>query len=227
MVWLARSRGCVDLPSMKRRAAATAIGAALLVGVAASTTRGAVPASASQSRVIDRTLLCRPAEEGAPDTIRIMKLWAYPRSHSFPPNLTASDRGVGDSQVLIVMSTGPGGGQFSGSLSLTRTPRCSMSRLRVALSSRGLEGGTTRGFDEHVCNVPATVLVRIRAVFRRPAALSSDRLRPSLLFARGTIETGYLAITTVRGRKPIAFASVTHATGKARLFLESRRCYAG
>jgi hypothetical protein len=52
---------------MKRRAAATAIAAAALVAVVATTARSAVPASASQSRVIDRTLLCRPLAESAPD----------------------------------------------------------------------------------------------------------------------------------------------------------------
>lgn len=73
--------------------------------------------------------------------------------------------------------------------------------------------------------MPAAVLVRIRAVFRRPAALFLDLRSPSLLVAKGTIEKGYLVVTTIRGRKPIAFASVTRRTGKARLFLDSRRCY--
>jgi hypothetical protein len=211
---------------MNRRAAATAMGAAALVALATGAARGAVPASASQSRVIDRTLLCRPAVEGAPDTIRVMSLSANPRSQSFAPSLRVYDRGVGDSIVGAELSTGPRGTGSSGGLSLRLTPRCSMSRIRVTLSSKGLARVTPRVLADHTCNMPATVLIRIRAVFRRPADLFTDPRSPSLLFARGTVETGYLAITTVRGRKPIALASVTHHTGKARLFLDSRRCYA-
>jgi hypothetical protein len=201
------------------------MGAAALVALAAGTSRGAGPASTPQSRVIDRTLFCRPAEEGTPDTIRIMRLVAEPRSPSLPPNLRLYDRGVGDSIVGAELFTGPErpGSRF-GSLSLRLTPRCSTRRLRVPLSHKGLARVTARVLADHTCNVPARVLIRIRAVFKRPTDLVTDPGSPRL-FARGTIATGYLAITTVRGRKPIALASVTHRTGKARLFLDPGRCY--
>jgi hypothetical protein len=208
--------------TMKRRAAATAMGAAVLVATGAAS--GTVPTSASQSRLVDRTLFCRPAEEGAPDSIRIMRLAANPRSPSLPPNLRVYDRGVGDSIIGAELSTGPEAPGSRGSLSLRLTPRCSTSRLRVALSHKGLARVTARVLADHTCNVPAAVLIRIRAVFKRPTELVTDPSSP-LLFARGTIATGHLAITAVRGRKPIALASVTHRTGTARLFLDSRRCY--
>jgi hypothetical protein len=183
------------------------------------------PASKSQSRVIDQTLFCRPAEEGTPNAIRIMSLSANPQSQSFPPSLRVYDRGAGDSIVGAELSTGPEArGSRFGSLSLRLTPRCSTSRLRVALSNKGLATVTARVLADHTCNVPTAVFIRIRAVFKRPTVLVTDASSP-LLFARGTIETGYLAITTVRGRKPIVLASVMHRTGKARLFLDSRRCY--
>ncbi len=68
------------------------------------------------------------------------------------------------------------------------------------------------------------VLMRIRAEFRRPTTFTRDRETPWLRRARGRIATAQLAITTLRGRKPIAFASVDGATGKARIFVAPARC---
>jgi hypothetical protein len=217
--------GDVDLPSVRARA--TVIAVAALVAVAAGAARGAVPNAESQSRVVDRTLLCRPLAEGAPDVVRIMRVAAWSGSRQIPSFLNAWDQSMDESVVRVGISMGPGNG-----LSWSRTPKCSISRLRVSLSSKGLQRGTTGAYGddgEYVCDVPASVLVRIRALFRRPTALSVEPPTapnsPSFIGAKGTIESGYLAITTVRGRKPIAFGSVTAAPAKARLFVESRRCY--
>jgi hypothetical protein len=38
------------------------------------------------------------------------------------------------------------------------------------------------------------------------------------------MRAGYIAVATLRGRKPIAFLSVHDATGKARLFVARSRC---
>jgi hypothetical protein len=210
--------------------AASAIGAVALVALATGTARGAAPDSASQSRVIDRTLLCRPAEEGGPDVIRIVRLSDHRRNQAFPPRFLMQDQGDRESQIWLAISTGPGTAFPTGGLWLSRTTRCTTSRLRLPPTSKGLKGAPTGTYDSHVCNVPPTVFIRIRAVFRRPAALAPDPKPdpnlPAFLIAKGTIENGYLAITTTaRERRSIAFASVTHATGKARLFLDPRRCY--
>jgi hypothetical protein len=74
------------------------------------------------------------------------------------------------------------------------------------------------------CDVPTRVLIRVRADFKRPTGFSRDPLSPSLIFARGQIATGYLAIATLRGRKPLAFASVNDATGRARLLVAPSDC---
>jgi hypothetical protein len=42
--------------------------------------------------------------------------------------------------------------------------------------------------------------------------------------ARGTIATGSLAVATMPGRKPIFFASATHAAGTAEAFVAPSRC---
>jgi hypothetical protein len=67
--------------------------------------------------------------------------------------------------------------------------------------------------------------MRVRANFKRPTGFARDqRFTPSLIFAKGPIATGYLAIATANGRKPLAFASVNDASGKARLFVAPSRC---
>lgn len=203
-----------------RSLAAAAIAFVLAAGVASG--------GESASRIVDRTVLCRPLGGGFPDPIRIVTVWASPFSPASKaaPTVNLWGDGVRDSQVTAGMRTGPGPQrhQPTGALWLNRT-RCTRTTLRVPLTSSGLEGGPTgssaRGYD---CNVPATVLIRVRALFRRPAALARDPRFRFLSVARGRISTGYLAVTTVRGRKPIAFASVDDATGKARLFVAPSRC---
>ena len=70
--------------------------------------------------------------------------------------------------------------------------------------------------------------MRVRADFKRPNGFARDPgYAASLIFAKGQIATGYLAITTLRGREPVAFASANDATGKARLFVAPSRCRAG
>jgi len=67
--------------------------------------------------------------------------------------------------------------------------------------------------------------MRVRADFKRPTGFSRDpAVTDSLIFAKGQIATGYFAVTTLRGRKPLVFASVNAATGKARLFVAASRC---
>jgi hypothetical protein len=88
------------------------------------------------------------------------------------------------------------------------------------------ESRTSPTGDNYKCDVPATVLIRIRASFARPTRFVRDARFPSTDVARGQISTGYLAVTTLRGRRPIVFASVNDASGKARLFVAPSRCRA-
>jgi hypothetical protein len=65
--------------------------------------------------------------------------------------------------------------------------------------------------------VPGKVLIRVRALFKRPTAFKRDP-RFDQAVASGEITTGYVAVRTLRGRKPISFASVHGPSGTARIF---------
>ena len=207
--------------------AAALIACALLIGAALSLERGqATPAA---SRIIDRTVVCRTVGVGYPDAVRFMNVSAEPFQHlggaPAAPWLSISNAGPGgESGVGAGIRTGPWGNDASGFVSLSRT-RCKTTSVRVPLSSAGLRGGPTQPFgDNYRCDLPATVLIRVRADFKRPTALRRDSR--SVLIARGRITTGYLAVTTQRGRKSIVFASAHDASGKARLFVAPSRCRA-
>jgi hypothetical protein len=122
------------------------------------------------------------------------------------------------------MRTGPVGSAPTGELSLSRT-RCRSTKLRVALSGRGLEGGPAEQFgSSYRCDIPAMILLRVRAVFTRPTRLVRSARSPDYLVAKGNITSGSLAVTTLRGRKPIVFASVHDKSGEARIFVAPSRC---
>jgi hypothetical protein len=127
--------------------------------------------------------------------------------------------------VRASVSTGPHGRQVSGSVVLNQE-QCAPTTLRIPLSARGLRGGPAEPRPiPYQCDVPTKVLMRVRADFKRPTGFARDPLSsPALIFAKGPIATAYLAITTLRGRKPVAFASVNDTTGKARLFVDPTRC---
>lgn len=101
------------------------------------------------------------------------------------------------------------------------TPRraCTASRARVPLSPRGLDGFPADYFGDDVeCVAPAKVLVRIRAVFARPATFRVDPSQGALRTQRasGSIREAALAVRTTSGR-PLVYASAA-AAGTARLF---------
>jgi hypothetical protein len=184
----------------------------------------------SASRIIDRTVVCRTVGVGYPDAVRFMNVSAEPFQHlggsPTGPWLSVSNSGSGDPGVGASIRTGPYGSDPSGYVSLSRT-RCTRTSIRVPLSSRGLRGGPTQPFgDNYRCDLPARVLIRIRADFTRPTALRPDLRSPAALIAKGQITTGYLAVATLVGRKPIVFASAHEPSGKARLFVAPSRCRA-
>jgi hypothetical protein len=206
-----------------RRAATASLIVALGVPATASGTNAAI-------RIVDRTLICPIVGLGYPESIRSLEVSARSRQRQYArdaPSASVEDtaRGESGSLVQVGVRTAAGGGagpQFmSGGVWLS-VPGCTRTRLRVALSARGLRA---RPADRiaYRCGVPARVLIRIRAVFKRPTAFSRD-LIPSHSIARGRISVGYLAVTTVRGRKPIFFGAVNDATGKGRGFIAPSRC---
>jgi hypothetical protein len=161
------------------------------------------------SRIVDHTVGCRMTGTGYPDPIRSISVGASARSKGphLPPFVSARNGASGEAGVSAGLQTGPSPSHWTGYALLSRSG-CRSTRLRLPLSSRGLLGGSTEADrTSYGCEVPASVLIRIRAVFTRPTRFSSDPRSPWQLVARGKIATGSLAVATMPGRKPIFFGS--------------------
>jgi hypothetical protein len=205
--------------------------AAIAVAIASLTF---VPAggTAAPSRIIDRTLVCKMSGVGYPDSVRFMTVGAnqYQPSNRSSASINVNNRGAGDWGIGAHMRPGPrgeGSETTTGQLSLTRTAtgRCANTRPRIPLSNRGLRPAPPDPFSTFFrCDVPAKVLIRVRAVFTRPTAFRVDPRFPDSEAAKGTITKGYLAVATLRGRRPLAFGSVGEASGPARLFVARSGC---
>jgi hypothetical protein len=117
----------------------------------------------SASRIIDRTVVCKMTGTGFPDTVRLITASATPR-------LPATDA----SPTAAVTNGDETGGPLVGA-GVRTGRRCTQTRIRVPLSSKGLRGGPAGEIgNAYKCNVPAKVLIRVRAVFRRPTSFRPD-----------------------------------------------------
>jgi hypothetical protein len=188
-----------------RALGAAAVAAVLVVPIGS--------AGESATRIIDRTLICQMPGEGFPDSTRFMSVSATLR----PPWLSVSNGPSRDVRALI--RTGPSGRKATGAVSFSGT-ECAAAGFRIPLSARGLSKARARSY---ACDVPSAVVIRVRAVFRRPTGFTRDPLTPSLLRARGLVRTAFLAVAT-RDRKTLAFASASRARGAASLFVAPSRC---
>jgi hypothetical protein len=181
----------------------------------------AAVALALASPVVDRTVICDTFGEGFPDAVRVMDASAGPRIAKNAPGASVNN-GFREDGVSAGFYTGPYYGHPTGAVYLSRTT-CGPTRQRVRLSGSGLRGGQLRWSTRYKCDVPARVLVRVRAAFTRPVTLTRDPRATYLSVAKGRIRAASLAVTTVRG-SPIVFSSVDEATGRARLFTSRSRC---
>jgi hypothetical protein len=184
------------------------------------------------SRIIDRTVVCQMPAEGFPDSIRFMTVSAAPRHLPQPgearsrtdiPPMMGSSNGP-SAELRALVRTGADARASTGVVMLSRTS-CRPTKLRVHLSARGLRGGVTgRTGNAYKCDVPSMILLRVRAEFERPAGFAPDPNVAGAIVAKGQIATSYLAITARHSRRPVAFASVNDATGRARIFTARSRC---
>lgn len=153
-----------------------------LVAAAAVAALVVVPVSEgadSATRIVDRTLVCRTSGEGHPDPARFMDVAASPVDVRWrtSPTLSVSN-GFGDTGVSVGARTGRGSGSATGEAWLTPR-RCTVTSRRVPLASTGLRGGSTGPFSKSfACEVPARVVIRLRAVFTRPTTVVPDRRFP-------------------------------------------------
>lgn len=208
---------------MKGAAACLVGSASAIAAVLASPVDGG---NEQASRIIDRTVVCRAIGTGFPDPIRFVTATASPRNEGLdlPPILSAHNGPSGEGGLSAFVQTGPDPGHATGYVGLSRA-RCTTTRVRLRLSSKGLRGVSTEPDGEsYDCDVPARILIRVRAVFTRPTRFARDPRSPWLSVARGTMATGYLAVATMPGRKPLAFSAASHETGEARLFVSRSLC---
>jgi hypothetical protein len=208
---------------MKRGLVTLAAVAALagIVGLAAQSTASAQP---TKKRVVDRTMVCTAGEQGG---ARVILLWArtaygtgkrleslaqaivmtpgqpFPYKPYYEPTLAGVTAGWPPPRDIT-----SGGLGFENKL-------CKATHRSIPLSPRGLIGGVASQLgDEYTCRVQRTLLVRVRAEFRRPTALKAADKRT--FTAVGRMERGQIAVRTLTG-KPLVYAEVSDA-GKARLF---------
>ena len=175
--------------------------AAVTAAIGALLTPDGVSGASAAFRIVDRTLMCPMIGVGYPESIRVLDVSAtrFQPTFDYSPRASVRNGGGGGPDVSAGVQTGPGPGHS------------------------GLKAGSTER-AEYRCNVPARVLIRVRAVFKRPTAFTVDPRIPDQTFARGDIATGYLGVATFRGRKPLFFGSVQGATGTARLFVAPSLC---
>jgi hypothetical protein len=196
---------------------------AVIVALVVAAAAGNIDAA---NRIVDRTLVCRMTGTGFPDPIRSISVGASGRSNGLdlPPFVSARNGHAGGSGVSAGLQTGPGPSHSTGYVLLSRTG-CRSTKLRIQLSSRGLQGGSANADRKsYTCDVPASVLIRVHAIFSRPTRFSPDPRSPSQIVARGRIATGSLAVATMPGRKPIFYGSASHAGGTAAAFVAPSRC---
>lgn len=190
---------------------------------------GAIPvatAAERPSRIIDRTVVCTMAGTGFPDPVRIIDASATPRiaatEASPTTNVTNGEQasgsvvGAGVRTGRAPIGSGPSTGEVR--VSDAKGTRCRRTTLRIPLSAKGLRGGPAREIgNSYKCNVPARVLIRVRAVFKRPTSFKFDT-RFKQAVANGEITAGYLAVAPLRSQKPIIFTSVHGPGGTAKIF---------
>jgi hypothetical protein len=194
---------------------------AFAVGVLTMAAGVASAASQPASRIVDRTLLCKTYGAGYPDPLRILTVAAAPRlgTLSQTPYVQVINGPAGKPQGVVVHLVLFGD---EPQVILSRLS-CSQSSLRIPLSAKGLRGGAPDFGERHRCPVPAAIFIRVRAVFRNPVTFSPAVDAPYLLTAKGKILEGSLAVAT-KSKTPIAFATASSSSGKARLFVAKPRC---
>lgn len=189
-----------------------------------------VPAGSAAARVIDRTFRCNlgvvagtpkievSAAAGIRANRRFTRL-AQAGIITFPEN----NFNEADSLHVAGMTAGwppPVSVRTGGGLSIS-LDTCTPVVASVPLRPRGLSGGPVDGFeDTYECfPLQKRILVRTRAVFRKPTNLRFDRRGGRSLMTIGRITEGAIVAATPRGR-PIFYAQIFES-GKARMFTDA------
>lgn len=175
--------------------------------VLAAVALGPAQARIDASRILDRTYSCEAGYIGG--------LFQVQLSSQYQPG-TASKLQVFAS-VTKNMWESPYGQLGSAGLSVNRK-LCVPASAAVKLTTSGMRGGRVPPLGaEAMCETPRRVLMRVRAVFKRPPQVSTSRqFGFPQLSAFGRVDQAAIALADPAGR-PIAYVSVT-GTEKARFF---------
>jgi hypothetical protein len=212
---------------MKTLGIALAIGAIALVGV------GNAGGGESASRVLDRTFSCAVRGVGSPETVRHLSVYGEPRIARYAPWAhVASTDGDPSSLGEVPANDSLGAGFRTGrtqhwgaGAAWLNVATCKATQARAPLASKGLRGGPIAQFGaSHQCDVPARVLLRVRAVFRSPATLRPDRRARYYLKANGRMASGEVVVRAVNGQ-PIVYASVDDRSGRTTILTSPSRCF--
>jgi hypothetical protein len=198
------------------------------------------------TRVVDLTYLCRVAPHNGVRTITVSATRGFREGERWRwlARVAVSNENGGPPAKLPPTSTGqvpiwytnwgfaasagldlaqpepsPPLRPYRAAVSVTPRRACTPSKARVPLSPQGLNGFPADYFGDEVdCTAPASVLVRVRAVFTSPASFLLDRSQGELRTQRaaGAVREAALAVRTTSG-KPLAYTSAS-AAGNARLF---------
>jgi hypothetical protein len=186
---------------------------------AASTASGG---SRVASRIVDRTFVCTVTESrgGYPDPVvreRIIRVSTVAETADFAGRAFVYDKHADFDSVLWMQSRPQVGTQGPGGIGVNRK-RCTWARqLRIPLSAAGLREPTrfNEGFD---CSVPRRILVRVRAVMKRPVSWTA---LGEYLRVGAAISQAQFALRTQANRRPLAFG-VIDQNGQTTLAVSAR-----
>ena len=197
----------------------SAIAAAALAAALAAAATGSARVDATVTRLVDRTYACDTEDFGG--GYRRGDLDANPRLPNGAPAGVRFTAGREEGAAAVGALADGGFGQRAGGVYVT-TGRCRLTRLRVALSPAGLEGGATALGTSYECELPRRVVVRIRAVLR-----SVGRWHPiegsggAAAGVQVDVREAALAVRTLASPKPFAFASFD---ARRRAYASARVC---
>jgi hypothetical protein len=185
---------------------------AIAAGVVVVASGVASGASQPASRIVDRTMHCKTWGAGYPDPLRVLTVQA-------DSGFAQATNGPQGSPNFVVAQVATG---VNGQDQVVISNAACKPASRIPLTRKGLKSGTTIFGNKWQCPVAATVLIRVRAVFRSPVALHTAPDAYYLSIAQGKLVEGAIAVTT-KSKAPIAYAAVG-PKGKSSIVVAQPRC---
>ncbi len=195
---------------------------------AASVLVAAGAGSSAPSRIVDRTLVCKPVAYGGVSDVDLMAgppLTTRFGFHSAHLIVRTGTTLPNEDLVFVRAQQQPrlgGSPPFPGPAgAYAHASRCAPSRATVQLSSAGLPGPPAQFAADRTCSIRGRIVVRVRATLAAPAEWRRS-YEPFLVGARGRVEQASLVVRGARSGTLLAYMTVDR-TGKTK-FWSSTRC---